>query len=155
MNIWGDGKGTINLYYEYLGGRTRNTFYHEVGHSFSHKVGYDAKETYDRDYSHTYLADSKDYKEGRRKDRKLNGDFYATEYGQRSKDKSEEQADVTMAMLLKATSKNDPKYNKRVIHLPKYMEINGDYTDIISVDDFLERYPNRVEALNKYMRLDL
>ena len=65
---------------------------------------------------------------------------------------------MTALMLLKATSKTDSNYSKRVMFTyPK----GGTYTYpsdkdyVYTIDDFLKRYPNRVEALNKYMNLEL
>ena len=162
-----NGKGTILLYSDALnktgGGNeissnARTTLFHEIGHSFAHKLGYAEKYSYDYDYNAKYLAESKDYKEGRRLDRKLTGDFYATEYGARSKSKIEEQADVTMAMLLKACNKNDPNYSNYRMALASAYTLHQsiyDEDDYLSVDDFLKRYPNRVKALNKYMNLEL
>ncbi len=159
-----NGKGTVILYSDALDmvgfrpnieSNPRTVLYHEIGHAIAHKLGYEAEYDAFYDIDANYLAETKDYKDGRRLDRKLTGDFYATEYGVMSKSKVEEQADMVMAMLLKATSKNDPDYNLYRIALASAYEDDYTQENHISVDDFLKRYPNRVEALNKYLKLEL
>lgn len=159
-----NGKGTVLLYSDALDvvgfrpnieSNPRTVLYHEMGHAIAHKLGYEAEYGAFFDTDANYLAESKDYMEGRRRDRKLTGDFYATEYGVSSKSKVEEQADVTMAMLLKACSDNDSNYNLYRIALASAYEDDYTQENHISIDDFLARYPNRVSALNKYLNLDL
>jgi hypothetical protein len=160
-----DNKSSIQMYSDSIDvvgfsdviqSNPRTVFFHEVGHSISRKLAYDSKEGYNWDYNPDYLAQTKEYKKGRSADKKLNGDKYATSYGKSSKDFTEEQADVTMAMLLKASSKDDSNYGKYKIALASaYNKGVYESEDHLSVDDFLERYPNRVSALNKYLKLEL
>ena len=137
----------------------RKTLFHEVGHSISHKLGYEDKSYWEEnafaDTSFSYLATRKDYKKARSNDKKLTGDRYATEYGKSSKSFDEEQADITSAMLLKALSKNDTNFNNYRMTLSSASSSVLKDKDLISIDDFLERYPNRISALNKYMNLEL
>ncbi len=59
-----------------------------------------------------------------------------------------------MAMLLKSLSKDIPNFENLYMELPHTSGV-VEVDKVITIDEFLEMFPNRVEALNKYMRLDL
>lgn len=154
----GGAKGAVQLNRECIGetgfdgkikDNPRTTLFHEMGHSLAHKLGF-GYDKLEYEYGASYIVDTKIYKKARRDDKKLNGDKYATDYGARSKSFEEEQADVTSAVLLNLLKKNDKNYDKYVMYL-QGVEKEGLRGNVIYLDEFLERYPNRVKVIKDFL----
>ena len=142
---------------EFIRGDMRYVLFHEVNHALSHYLGYNRPNRKDdAEFDMEFLQRTNAYVKGRKLDEKLTGDKYAGDYATSAKSFSEDCADTGALMLLKALSKNDKNYNRRVMFkYPKGGAYPPNREDVFNIDDFLKRYPNRVNGLNKYLDLEL
>jgi hypothetical protein len=159
-----EGRGEINLFQMTFNGggdgsnpihsNVRTVFYHELGHSYAHKLEYENKWGWHWETGSDYMAKNKKYTNAKKEDKKLNGDKWATAYGQSTNKNSEECADVTKAVLLNATKDKDPNYSQYRIELSFTEDRYLSKDRYVSVDEFIEKYPNRVKAVKEMMNVE-
>lgn len=132
----------------------RCVLYHELGHGFAHKLEYDNRWGSDWDTGSHYFATHSKYTNAKKEDKKLNGDKWATDYGESSRKNSEECADVSMIVLLNHLKGKDQNYSRYRVSLPYSTTYPNDtqqsFADL-SVDEWIERYPNRAKVVKEMM----
>ncbi len=156
-----DRRSNINIYKdafetsgfdEEISHNVKYTLYHELGHGIAHTLEYDNKWGWKWDVGSEYFAKHSKYTNAKKKDKQLNGDKWATQYGESSRTNVEECADVSMYVLLNHLKDKDPNYSRYRASLPfKTTSSKEDLT----IDEWIERYPNRAKVMSEVMGIDL